>query len=312
MKNWTKIQSFHRVHQAELRKNLLEENGIQAVVINEKDSLFLLGEIELYVKKNDEAKAKELIDEFRGLTKINSFVGEAQMRLFRKLIPKDEVHVVIKERKEDKFVLNNYELYVNNEDVELVLPYLTTEKLPDWEKIETCTSVTQTKYRTDILDENNIENFIIKRKDSEYHLDNVEIYVNKENKERASKLLTNLSGWISIRKYNDVSWAKVDEDILNAKNIKAIIVKNIEKFEIYVQANKEEEAVDIINTTKEWVLLKNYSNIENIMVAKRVLAKNDIDSVIINEKDSAFLIGNLELHVEIDKKDIAENILKDF
>ncbi len=48
------------------------------------------------------------------------------------------------------------------------------------------------------------------------------------------------------------------------------------------------------------------------MVAKRVLEKNNIVSVIINEKDSAFLIGNIELHVEIDKKDIAKNILKDF
>ena len=312
MKNWIKIQSFKRVHQAELRKDLLEKNGIQAVIINEKDSLFLLGEVELFVKKNDEAKAKELIEEFRGLTKINSYVGEKQMRLFRKLIPIDVVKIAIKERKDDKFVLDNYELYVNNEDVELVFPYLTAEKLHDWKKIESCTSVIQTKYRTDILDENNIENFIIKRKDSEYHLENVEIYVNSKTVDTATNLLTKLNGWISIRKYNDVNWAKVDEDILNKKNIKAIIIKNNNEFEILVPANKEEAAIDIINTTKEWVLLKKYQTIQNIMVAKRILAKNNIDSVIINEKDSSFLFGDIELHVEIDKKEIAKNILKDF
>ena len=312
MKNWTKIQSFQRIHQAELRKDILEENGIQSVIINEKDSLLLTGEIELYVKKNNEAKAKGLIDEFRGLTKINSYVGEKQMQLFRKLIPKDVVKIALKERKDDKYVLDNYELYVNNEDVELIFPYLTAEKLHEWENIETCTSVIQTKYRTDILDDNNIENFIIKRKDSEYHLENVEIYVNNENVDDATNILAKLNGWISIRKYSDASWAKVDEDILNNENIKAIIVKNNNEFEILIQNDKKETAIDIINTTKEWVLLKNYQSIQNIMVAKRVLEKNNIVSVIINEKDSAFLIGNIELHVEIDKKDIAKNILKDF
>ncbi|MBN1253309.1 MAG: DUF2007 domain-containing protein [Bacteroidales bacterium] len=313
MKDWIKIQSFERIHQAELRKDILEKNGIPSVIINEKDSLFLLGEIELYVKKNDEAKAKELIDEFSGLTKINSYVGEKQMRLFRSLIPKNEIHVVIKEKKDSKFVLDNYELYINNEDLDLILPYLTTEKLPDWEKIETCNSVSQTKYRTDILDENKIENFIVKRKDSEYHLDRVEIYVNKTNKDKAINLLKNLNGWHTIRKYSELNWAEIDGNILNENNVKAIIFKNNEnEFEILVEADKEEKAIDIINTTKEWVILKNYSNIENAMIAKRILEKNNIYSVIINEKDSAFLIGDLELYVEIDKKNIAENILKNF
>ena len=64
MKNWVKLESFGRLHQAELRKDILEKNGVPSVIINEKDSLFLLGEIELFVKKFDEAKARELIDEF--------------------------------------------------------------------------------------------------------------------------------------------------------------------------------------------------------------------------------------------------------
>jgi len=64
-KEWTLLGSFGKIHQAELRKDILEKNGISSVVINEKDSAFLFGDIELYVKKKDLKPAKQLIKEFR-------------------------------------------------------------------------------------------------------------------------------------------------------------------------------------------------------------------------------------------------------
>lgn len=313
MKNWVKIQTFQRIHQAELRKNILEENGISSVIVNEKDSLFLLGEIELYVNEFDEARAKELIDEFNGLTKINSFVGEKQMQTYCDILSSKGLNPILKRKESSKYILDNYEIYVQNNDLEQVIPFLKEEKLEAWSKVMVCDSVSQTKYRTDLLDEKNIDNFIIKRKDSNYHIEQIEIYVKNQNKEEVDKIFEELNGWISIRTYNEIHFAEKDEDILNENNIKAIIKQNKENlYDIFVEANNEEKAIDIINTTKEWVILKIFNSIEKAQTAKYLLNSNNIHAVIVNERDSSFLIGELELHVEIDNKSKAESILKNY
>ena len=312
MKNWVKLDSYSRLHQAELRQNILENNNITSVIINEKDSLFLLGEIELFVKDYDEAKARELIDEFKGLAKVNSFVGLKQIELFRALLVKGGIHAVVKKKEDSNFVLDNFEVYVSNNDIEKLVAYMQNDMLKDWKVVKSFQRVRQAKYNTDILDENNIENFIVKRKDSAYHLERVELYVKNDNYTDAEHLLTELNGWISIRKYDERHWADNDEDVLNENNIKGMVVPVSKGFQIMVEASKEEASIDLINTQKEWVVLKTYKSIANANVAKGILAKNDIRSVIVNEKDSTFLIGELELYVEIDKKQKAEIILKDF
>jgi hypothetical protein len=312
MKDWVKIQTFDRVHQAELRKDILEKNDIPSVIINEKDSLFLIGEIELYVRNFDEAKARELIDEFNGLTKINSFVGEKQMKKYRDILNQYAINAFLKKKEDSKFILDNFELYVKNEDLEKTIPFLKEENLSGWAKIEICGSVSQTKYRTDLLDEMSIENFIIKRKDSNYHLEQIEIYVKDSMVDKAKSLITSLNGWIKVRQYDEIRFAEIDEDVLNENSIKAIIKKNITgAYELYVEASNEEAGIDCINTSKEWVVVKTFDGIENALIAKRILEKNNINAVIINEKDSSFLIGDIELHVEIDKKEKASTIIKD-
>lgn len=309
MKNWVKLESFDRLHQAELRKNILEDNNIPAVIINEKDSLFLFGEIELFVRKADEAKAKGLIDEFRGLSKINSFVGKKQMELFRDILYKHGIHAILKKKEDNKFVLDNYEVYVRNSEIERVADFLQ-HQLDDWKVLKSFHRVRQTKYNTDLLDEAGIDNFIIKRKDSAYHLDRVDVYVNLKDFKRAEKLLNELNGWIKIKDYSERHWADIDEDLLNENNIKAIVFQKDNKFSLLVEANNEEKAIDLINIQKEWVVIKEFSNIENANFAVQVLQKNGINSVIVNEKDSLFLIGKLELYVEIDNKKQAEEIIK--
>ncbi|MCF6242143.1 MAG: DUF2007 domain-containing protein [Bacteroidales bacterium] len=310
MKDWIKLESFDRLHQAELRKNILEENNIPSVIINEKDSLFLFGEIELFVRKADEAKAKELIDEFRGLSKINSFVGKKQMELFRDILYKNEIHSILKKKEDSKFILDNYEVYVNNNEIERVADFLQHKLSDDWQIVKSFHRVRQTKYNTDLLDEAGIDNFIIKRKDTAYHLQKVDVYVNKNDFEKAEKLLNELNGWIKVRDYSERHWADLDEDLLNENNIKGIILKDGNKYNLLVEANNEEKAIDLINTKKDWVVVKEFSSLENANFAEQVLLKNGINSVIVNEKDSLFLIGKLELYVEVDKKEQAEEILK--
>ncbi len=309
MKDWVKLESFDRLHQAELRKNILEENNIPSVIINEKDSLFLFGEIELFVRKADEAKARELIDEFRGLSKINSFVGKKQMELFRDILYKHDIHSILKKKEDNKFVLDNYEVYVSNSEIEHVADFLQ-HKLDDWKVVKSFHRVRQTKYNTDLLDEAGIDNFIIKRKDTAYHLQRVDVYVNNKDYKRAEKLLNELNGWIKIRDYSERHWADMDEDLLNENNIKGIILQKGDKFNLLVEANNEEKAIDLINTKKDWVIIKEFSSLENANFAEQVLLKNGINSVIVNEKDSLFLIGKLELYVEVDNKEQAEEILK--
>ena len=60
-KDWKKIKVFTSAISAELAKQMLEEQGIVAVVMNKQDSSYLFGKIELYVNAKDEEQALLLI-----------------------------------------------------------------------------------------------------------------------------------------------------------------------------------------------------------------------------------------------------------
>ena len=61
--NWIKIYVTNNYQKAQLIKMRLEENGINTVDINKKDSMYLFGDIELYVDKINFIKAKDVIKE---------------------------------------------------------------------------------------------------------------------------------------------------------------------------------------------------------------------------------------------------------
>lgn len=56
------VYSGNLEHQIELIKQYLADNGIQAFSINKKDSSVLIGDIEIYVAKDEAIKARRLID----------------------------------------------------------------------------------------------------------------------------------------------------------------------------------------------------------------------------------------------------------
>ncbi len=61
-KGWEKIFTTSQPYQAEVARQVLEEGGIEAVVINKRDSSYLaFGEAEVYVKQDDVIRAKKLI-----------------------------------------------------------------------------------------------------------------------------------------------------------------------------------------------------------------------------------------------------------
>lgn len=62
-KHWVKLLTTDNPVQAEMTKQMLEEQGVSAVVINKQDSSYRFGQVELYVHESEEALAKGLIAE---------------------------------------------------------------------------------------------------------------------------------------------------------------------------------------------------------------------------------------------------------
>jgi hypothetical protein len=62
---WVQVFTTNIQLQAEMLKQMLEANGIEAVVINKQDTSYpSIGEAELYVNPENEEVAKKLLDEF--------------------------------------------------------------------------------------------------------------------------------------------------------------------------------------------------------------------------------------------------------
>ena len=60
-KNWICIFRTSAIHLAEIAKDLLHEENIDAVVINKKDSNYQFGILEVYVERDNAVKAKHIL-----------------------------------------------------------------------------------------------------------------------------------------------------------------------------------------------------------------------------------------------------------
>ncbi len=61
MNGWTVVYSDGFPPAVELRRVILEEHGIPAVVLNKRDSSYLFGFVELLVQEKDVEKAEALL-----------------------------------------------------------------------------------------------------------------------------------------------------------------------------------------------------------------------------------------------------------
>lgn len=62
MKDWVCIFTTDQPHRADLIRMVLEDKGIEAVVINKKDSSYItIGDVEVYVPAKDVILAKHII-----------------------------------------------------------------------------------------------------------------------------------------------------------------------------------------------------------------------------------------------------------
>lgn len=62
MNGWTSIFETDQLYRAEIMKGLLQDNGIQAIILNRKDSSYvMLGTVTVMVKEEEKQKAIEII-----------------------------------------------------------------------------------------------------------------------------------------------------------------------------------------------------------------------------------------------------------
>ena len=61
-KNWVKIYTTADEIKAQMVKDVLENNGIRSVILNKKDSSYVvIGDVEIYVNRDNVLKAMTLI-----------------------------------------------------------------------------------------------------------------------------------------------------------------------------------------------------------------------------------------------------------
>ena len=65
-KDWAHVATYSLAALAELNKAVLQENGIEAIILNAQDSSYLFGSIDLYVHRDDVLKAKRILEEQAG------------------------------------------------------------------------------------------------------------------------------------------------------------------------------------------------------------------------------------------------------
>ena len=65
-KDWKQVFLSGELYQAEIARELLSNNGVNAVIMNQKDSSYTsFGDVEVYVNQKDEAKALEILKELK-------------------------------------------------------------------------------------------------------------------------------------------------------------------------------------------------------------------------------------------------------
>jgi len=64
-KDWVLVYSLKKEYNASILQEVFDDNDIKCVMINKKDSSYVpIGNIEVYVHKDNEEKAKGLIKDF--------------------------------------------------------------------------------------------------------------------------------------------------------------------------------------------------------------------------------------------------------
>ena len=64
-KGWKQVYITRERYRAQMAKDILEQNDVHAVIMNHRDSAYPIGDIELYVREEDEMRSLELLKELK-------------------------------------------------------------------------------------------------------------------------------------------------------------------------------------------------------------------------------------------------------
>jgi len=64
---WINVFASSKIYEIELLRCLLLDNDIESFVLNKQDSVYLIGDIELMVYRDDFLKAKHIINKFNNI-----------------------------------------------------------------------------------------------------------------------------------------------------------------------------------------------------------------------------------------------------
>ncbi len=309
MEEWVKIDSYESQYQAEITKGYLEKNDVRAVILNAKDSLFLLGEYELYVNKDNEKKAQAILDEYKGLTKVDSFVMRGPVERLKDVLEDNGINSVIKVSKNPKYTLDNYELYVSTADLKAAIPFVSGQGLEGWSVVKTCDKVSQTRYRVEILNYHHIPSIVIKKRDTRYMKTEISIYVQNDDLDRASEALMTLAGYAQMETVRDMQTAQIHEKTLANQGIRALTEPADNGVCVYVESDKTDEAKQVISDNKKWKLAATYSDKLEADYAVALLENFEIEAVTVAKSDITLAV-DIDLFVEEFDLDDATDILK--
>jgi hypothetical protein len=302
MKGWKKIETFNRPFQAELRKSFLEQNDIPVMLMNENDSQLFLGEIDLYVEEHHAEKAQNIIQEFHGWSKLHSFIREKPVLFLKNILDTNQVRNLMITETDQYSEAVDYQLWVKHKDLQKAVE-LTTG-LEDWGYISTFGTAQQAAYRVDILEANGIEAIVYRISDSNFEVNEYNLFVKNDCVVLARKLTDELAGWKKIKTCKDFERAEYIAKLLEHKAFKTIVLreKNIETgkryYDIYVEQEQSQKAHNVIENNSKWTIVASYETAIEALIKKELLLSANIESFIINQKDSAFLMGEIDLYVE--------------
>jgi hypothetical protein len=64
--DWVIVFSTTQLYEAEIVKNILAENSIECITMNKRDSVYMFGEVEVYVTTDQVLQAKQIIARHQG------------------------------------------------------------------------------------------------------------------------------------------------------------------------------------------------------------------------------------------------------
>lgn len=312
MENWKKIRSYSRSYEAELRKEILNNNNIDSVVLAAQDSSFLIGDFDLYVEEQNFEPASIILEEYKGWTKVNSFPLLKPVEIVKTHLETQGLEVFFTKNNH----LNEYEVFVKNEEADKALDLINSMK--PWVLLDSFETTRQAAFRVEQLDIYEIDSVIIKRRATDRHLLKVDIMVNPTKYKTAVDVINEMKGWHFVEEYKDKKKAQLTQKMLEEKGILVLTKfvnckeneEKVKKVELFTKYENIKQAKTTISESREWVKFASFNKLYQVDMIREILKQNDISSVFINSKGSMFLLGEMHVYVEKDDLQRAKAYLK--